>query len=208
MKIEKVIKKDEKNVIIFFDNEEKLIIAYEVFLKNGLRKNDEVSESRFTFLIEQNQIYFLKQKALHLLGRRHHSSYELKIKLKQKGYKQEFIEQIVEDLNSKGLLNDYEFATSFTEENIRNKFWGKKKVESELFKRGIGGEIISKVIEEKFPNQNELDNALELGKKKMKLIQLRKTEPAKLRAKLYSFLISKGYDYETCRRVVEILTGE
>ena len=208
MKIEKVVKKDEKNVIIFFDNEEKLILAYEIFLKNGLRKNDEISESRFSLLIEQNQLYFLKQKALHLLGRRHHSSHELKIKLRQKGYKPEFIEEIISELNSKGLLNDYEFASAFSDENIRNKFWGKKKVESELFKRGIDREIISRVVEEKFPNENELDNALELGKKKLRLIQIRKTDPAKLRAKLYSFLISKGYDYEICKKVVEILTAE
>ncbi len=208
MKIDKVVKKDEKNVVIFFDNEEKLIIAYEVFLKNGLRKNDEVSESRFSFLIEQNQIYFLKQKALHLLGRRHHSSHELKIKLRQKGYKPEFIEQIVTELNSKGLLNDYEFAMSFSEENIKNKFWGKKKVESELFKKGIDREIISRVIQEKFPEGNELDNALALGRKKMKLIRMRKIDPDKLRSKLYSFLLSKGYDYEICKRAVEILAEE
>ncbi len=208
MKIEKIVKKDEKNVIIFFGNEEKLILSYEIFLKGGLRKNDEVSESRFSFLIEQNQIHFLKQKALHLLSRRLHSSYELKLKLKQKGYKAEFIEQVINELNSKGLLNDYEFASSFSEENIRNKSWGKKKVESELFKRGIDREIISRIVEEKFPNGNELDGALELAKKKMRLIQVKKIEPEKLNAKLYTFLISKGYDYETCKRAVEILTGE
>ena len=148
MRIEKVVKKDEKNVVIFFDNEEKLIIAYEIFLKNGLRKNDEVSESRFSFLIEQNQIHFLKQKALRLLGRRHHSSYELKLKLRQKGYKTEFINQVVEELNSKGLLNDYEFASFYADENIRNKFWGKKKVESELYQSGVDREILSRIIEE------------------------------------------------------------
>ena len=208
MRIEKVVKKDEKNVVIFFDNEEKLIIAYEIFLKNGLRKNDEVSESRFSFLIEQNQIHFLKQKALHLLGRRHHSSYELKLKLRQKGYKTEFINQVIDEFNSKGLLNDYEFASFYADENIRNKFWGKKKVESELYKRGVDREIISRIIEEKFPNGNELDSALELGKKKMKLIQARKSETEKLKSKLYSFLISKGYDYEICKRAVEILIDE
>jgi len=208
MIIEKVVKKDDRNVIIFFDNDEKLIIAYEIFLQNGLKKNDEVSESRFSFLIEQNQIYFLKQRAFHLLGRRHHSSYELKLKLRQKGYKTEYIEQVVEELNTKGLLNDYEFASSFCEENIRTKFWGKKKVESELYKRGITREIIYRVIEEKFTSGNELDNALELGRKKLKIIRTRKIDSDKVRTKLYSFLLSKGYDYDVCKKAVEILTVE
>lgn len=205
MIIEKVIKKDDKNVIILFTNSEKLILSYEIFLKNGLKKNDEVSESRFSYLIEQNQIYFLKQRAYHLLGRRHHSSHELSLKLKQKGYKTEHIEQVVEELNTKGFLNDYEFASSFSEENIRTKFWGKKKVEAELYKRGIGREIILRVIEEKFPSGNDLDNAIELGRKKMKIIQSRDIAPDKIRTKLYSFLLSKGYDYDTCKKVMEIL---
>ncbi len=208
MIIEKVVKKNEKNVIVFFDNDDKLILSYEIFLKNGLKKNEDISDSRLSSLIEQNQIYFLKQKAYRLLGRRQHSSYELKIKLRQKGYKSEFIEQIIEELNSKGLLNDYEFALAFSEESITNKSWGKKKVEAELFKRGVDRGVISEIIEEKFPEGSGFDKALELGRKKMKLLQARKAEPEKLSSKLYSFLLSKGYDYESCKRVVEALTKE
>ena len=208
MRIIRVAKKDEKNVIIYFDNEEKLFLTYAIFLKNGLKKNDEISESRFSLLIEENQKYHLKQKAFQLLGRRHHSSFELKVKLKQKGYNENIIVEIINDLKTNGYLNDYEFALLFSDENIKNKFWGKKKVEAELFKRGIDRNIISQVIDEKFPSNGEINNAVELGKKKLKSLLTRKIEKEKVRTKLYSFLISKGYDYEICKRVIEILMPE
>ncbi len=208
MKIVKVIKKDEKDVTIYFDNDEKLFLSYEIFLKNGLKKNDEISDSRFSILIEDNQKFYLKQKAFRYLGRRHHSSYELKLKLKQKNYNENFINEIINELMAKGYLNDYEFAVAFAEENIRNKYWGKKKVEAELFKKGIERNIIFKVIEENIPPGNDLDNAIELGKKKMKSLLSRNIDKEKIKPKLYSFLLSKGYDYENCKRVVEILISE
>ncbi|MCL5031231.1 MAG: recombination regulator RecX [Bacteroidetes bacterium] len=208
MRIVRVEKKDEKNVVIFFDNEEKLFLSYEIFLKNGLKKNDEISESRFSLLIEENQKFHLKQKAFRLLGRRHHSSFELKVKLKQKGYDENFINEIINDLKSNGYLNDYEFALVYAEENIKNKYWGKKKVEAELFKRGIERNIIAQVVKENFPSNDDLSNAVELGKKKLNSLLTRKIEKEKIRTKLYSFLLSKGYDYEICKKVIEALISE
>lgn len=208
MIIVRVVKKDEKNVVVFFDNEEKLFLSYEIFLKNGLKKNDEISESRFSLLIEENQKFHLRQKAFRLLGRRHHSSFELKVKLKQKGYNENFINEIINDLKLNGYLNDYQFALVYAEENIKNKYWGKKKVEAELFKRGIKRNIIAQVVEEKFPSSDDLSNAVELGKKKLNSLLTRKIENQKIRTKLYSFLLSKGYDYEICKKVIEVLISE
>jgi regulatory protein len=207
MRIEKIEKKDERNVTITFEDGEKLYLAYDIFLKNGLRKNEEISESRFALLIEENQKFHLKQKAFTYLGRRLHSAYELKIKLRQKGYNPDFIAQVVDELKSGKYVNDYEFASLYADENIRNKLWGRKKLESELFKKGIDREIIARVADEKFSSGSELDKALELGRKKLKSLQSRKIDNEKLKTKLISFLMTKGYDYDVCRRAIETLIG-
>jgi regulatory protein len=204
MRIDGIEKKDEKNVTITFENGERLYLAYDVFLKNGLKKNDEFSESRFSFLVEENQLFHLKQKAFRYLGRRLHSSYELKLKLKRKGYKQELIEQVIEELINGNYVNDYEFASLFADENIGNKLWGRKKLEAELFKKGIDRNIISQIINEKFSTGSELDQALELGRKKIKSLLSRGIDNEKLKIRLVSFLLTKGYDYEISRRTAEI----
>jgi len=205
MRIDRIEKKDEKNVTITFDNGEKLYLAYDIFLKNGLKKNDEISESRFSILIEENQKFHLKQKAFTYLGRRLHSSYELKVKLRQKGYNQVFIDDVVNELKDSKYVNDYEFASLYADENIRNKLWGRKKLEAELFKKGIDRSIISQIVDEKFSPGDEYEQALELGKKKIKSLLSRGIDNEKLRTKLISFLLTKGYDYEVSRRVVESL---
>ena len=203
MKIERVLKKDEKNVTLVLDNNEKLFLAFEVFIKSGLRKNDEISESRFTSLIEENQTYHLKQKAFRLLGRRQHSAFELKLKLRQKGYKNDLISSVVIQLLESNYLNDYDFAKTFTEENIKNKLWGSRKIEAELIKKGVDKEIITQVISEKFSNENQLEKAIELGKKKYKSLVVRNTDKDKIQPKLYAFLLSKGYDYDIIKRMID-----
>ncbi len=207
MKIERVVKKDEKNVTLILENNEKLFLSYEVFIKSGLRKNDEISEIRFSLLIEENQTFYIKQKSFRLLGRRQHSSYELKLKLKQKGYNDNLINEVISQLTESNYLNDYEFAKTFTEENIKNKLWGKRKLESELLKRGVNREIIGDIINKKFSGEDNY-NAFELGKKKLKTLLGRNLPEEKIKIKLISFLISRGYDYETSRRTVEIIIGK
>ena len=205
MRIERIVKKDNKNVTLIFDNNEKLFLSYEVFIKSGLRKGDEISESRISLLIEENQTFYIKQKAFRLLGRRPHSSYELKIKLKQKGYNDILINEVIKQLKESNYLNDYEFAKSFTEEHIKNKLWGQRKTEAELFKRGVNREIISRIINEEFSDSNQFDNAFKLAGKKYKALLKGNTSSEKMHSKLISFLIARGYDYDIVKRAVNLI---
>ena len=64
MKIERVSRKDEKNVSVFFDNGERLILSEDTFYSSGLRKGDDIPEDRFSFLL--NKIFFI------ILNREHY----------------------------------------------------------------------------------------------------------------------------------------
>ena len=66
MNINRIARKDEKNVIVYFDNDEKLILSEDTFYNSGLRKGDEVSDDRYSFFVEQNILYHIKQRALWL----------------------------------------------------------------------------------------------------------------------------------------------
>ncbi len=203
MKITRIVKKDENNVIVYLDNDEKLFLTYEVFMKNGLRKDDEIPTDHFQRLVRENQKYHIKHRAFSYIGRRYHSIFELRTKLRQKKYDNDLIEEIIKDLSANKYLDDLEFSRLFADENIRLKLWGKNKIKGELIKRGVDAEIISEVLNEKFPEGDDLDNAVELAEKKCKRLQKRNLEEMKLRQKLYAFLSSRGYDYGTSKRAVE-----
>jgi regulatory protein len=206
MVIAKIQKKNDNNVIVLLDNDQKLFLSYEVLLKNGLRKGSEISESHFDFLVKENQKYFIKQKAYTLLGKRLHSVYELRTKLRQKKYDEDLIRITIEDLLGGHYLDDTKFAEMFSEEKLRLKLWGKTKLKSELMKKGISSAIIKAVLEEKFPAADEeLNNASQLVQKKYNQLMNRNMEHQKLVKRLYAFLISKGYNYDVSRQAIEKL---
>jgi regulatory protein len=208
MKITRIVKKNEKNIIVYLDNNEKLYLTYEVLLKNGLRKDREIPEDHFQSLIRENQKHHIKQRAFSFIGRRHHSTFEIRTKLRQKKYDNDLIEEIIDDLIANKYIDDLEFARLFTDENIRLKLWGKNKIKGELIKRGIDQEIISQVLNEKFPEGNDLENAVGLARKKYKILIKRKLDDMKIKQKLYAFLSSRGYDYETSKEAVgKIISG-
>jgi regulatory protein len=208
MKIEGIEKKDRRNVVINFDDGSDLVINYEVLLKNGLRKGMEVSSDRFSFLVEENEKYKIKTSAINCLAKRIHSERELKTKLQQKKYNPEIINQVVDELKERELIDDYKFSLIFIEEKTRTKLWGEKKIKSELLKKGINNEILSRVMSEKFPGDNTLENAVELASKKIKSISYKNLEKRKLAEKVYAFLASRGYDYQVSKEAVEKVLNE
>lgn len=208
MKVIRVVKKDDNNVIVYLDNDEKLFLSYEVFLKNGLRKNVEIPDGHFDFLIEENQKFHIKKRAYSYIARRHHSVFEIKTKLRRKKYDNRLIEEILSELIAGKYLDDHEFADIFADENIRLKLWGRNKIKAELMKRGVESGTIDEVLNKKFPDGNDVTNAVELVQKKYRLLKDRTPDEMKLRQKLYSFLSSRGYDYETSKEAVNMVVRD
>jgi len=204
MQISRVVKKGNNDVTIYFDNDSTLFLAVEVFLKSGLKKGDDISEDRFSLLIEQNKLFHIKQRAFRLLGRRQHSSSELRRKLWNNDYEQKLIDEVIEELNSKGYLDDAGFIRAFVAEKSKNKNWSTNKIKSELIKRGISQKQIEELLSEQ-PKETENENALKLAKKKYEVLLKRNLEQKELRNKLSTFLFSKGFDYEIIKEVCGII---
>lgn len=200
MQIIKVVKKGKSDVTIYFDNDSMLFLAVAVFLKSGLKKGDDISDDRFSLLIEQNKLFHIKQRAFRLLGRRQHSSSELTRKLWNKDYEQKLIDAVIEDLQKNGYLDDKEFIRAFVAEKGKAKNWSSKKIKAELFKRGIDSKIIDEILDAQ-TKCSDNDSAMKLAKKKYEVLSKRNLEPKELRNKLSTYLFSKGFDYDLIKEV-------
>ena len=198
MKIVKVKKCGRNRVEILFDNDKNAALAYEVFLKNQLKLNQEISEEFLSFLFDEDQKYQVKQSALNYLARRQH---EIKTKLRQKKFDKTLVELTLDELEQNYYVDDRSFAKLFTDEKVKAKNWGKNKIKSELIKRGVSSKIIAEVIEEKFSNDLEIESGLELARKKLKKLINRKLDQKKIQTSIYSFLVSRGYDYDLCKQI-------
>jgi len=204
MQVLKVVKKGKNDVTIHCDDDKFMILTVEVFLKSGLKKGDDISEDRFSFLIEQNKLFHIKQKAFRILGRRQHSSFELRRKLWNKDYDKKLIDEVISNLERNGYLDDKEFIHVFVAEKIKSKKWSLKKIKSELFKKGIESKLIDEIISEQ-STDSEYENALVLGKKKYEILLKRNLESRALLNKLSAYLISRGFDYDLIKKVCDKL---
>jgi|WetSurMetagenome_2_1015567.scaffolds.fasta_scaffold21396_2 regulatory protein len=201
MIINRVVRKDDKNVAIYFDNDEKLILSEDTFYNSGLRKGDEVSEDRYFFFIEQNILHHIKQRALSFLSRRFHSEKELFLKLKAKSYDERLIKIVLNDLKSKSFLNDMSFAKLYIEEKLFGKKWGMNKIRTALFNRGISSAIVDELSREYNNKTNSYELADQLAEKKLIHLKKRINDNNLLYQKIVSFLISRGFDYEIAKEV-------
>jgi len=207
MVITRIVQKGKNDVTIYFDNDSMLFLAVEVFLKSGLKKGDDISEDRFSFLIEQNKLFHIKQRAFRLLGRRQHASFELSRKLWNKDYEQKLIDEVIEDLQKKGYLDDKEFIRAFVAEKSKTKNWSTKKIKSELLKRGIDSKLIDRMLNGQTV-ESDFENAMKLANKKYEVLLKRNLEAKELRNKLSAFLFSKGFDYELIKEVCNRLMND
>lgn len=201
MKIEKVLRKDEKNVVIHFDNSEKLIISEDVFYNSGLRKGDELSEDRYSFFINQNKIYYIKQRALSFLSRRFHSEKELYLKLKAKAYEDNLIKEVLLDLKSHSFIDDKNFAHHFIDEKLKKKKWGINKIKSALYTKGVSSKIIDEALTEFENPRSNYEAVYEIAFKKINQLKRRNIEEKKIFPKVVQFLIGRGFEYETAKEV-------
>ncbi len=202
MKIDRVARKDEKYVSVYFDDGQRLILSEDTFYNSGLRKGDEISEDRFSFFIEQNILYHIKQRALSFLSRRFHSERELLLKLKSKSYDERLIKLVLNELKEKSFIDDQIFANYFVEEKFKKKSWGKNKIRAALFSKGVSGSIIDETLALFDSHQDQNEAAFLLAKKKYENLKSREPDERKLKQKIISFLLSRGFEFEITSEAV------
>ena len=195
------IGKIKNDIQLIFDTGEELLLKYEVFIKSGLKKNDSVNDSLMLNLIEQNKLFLAKKTALNILSRREHSKKELERKLYQRKVEKKIIEEVIYEFSNLNYLDDGRFAKEYLEEKLKLKSSGIEKIKKELYAKGVSREIIKSVLDEK-GNIDETDAAYNLVYKKMKSFARKTQEKRKVKQKIYSFLLSKGYEYDTIEKVL------
>lgn len=195
------INKVKNNVRILLDNGEKIFLRYEVFLKNGFRKGDEINEEEIAGLIRQNQFFFIKESAYRFLGIRLHSEKELQRKLLSKKYDKDIVASVLKELKDNNYLDDELFAREYSDERINKKSIGPNRVRLELKSKGVASEVIDRIMQDKAGSPDS-ESAYQLVQKKLQSSKYKDLDKRKLSQKLYAFLLSRGFDFDVIKEVV------
>ncbi|MEE1321433.1 MAG: regulatory protein RecX [Acutalibacteraceae bacterium] len=158
-----------------------------LYLKDG----QEIDEDTLRDIKNITDIRRAYNYAVSLLSGRDHSYSELMGKLKAKGFKDCAKEALLK-LQAQGYIDDERFADMYVRELITLKKYGKKRIEQELYRKGVDRDIIKEVIENaEFPE----DRLTDIIRKKY----LRYLTDEKGMRKTVNALLRLGYSYSEIR---------
>jgi len=136
-----------------------------------------------------------------MLARREHSQVELQKKLSAKGFPEEEISVVIEELATEGLQDDARFAENYTQHRTSAGF-GPRRIVMELQARGISDHLI-----DQFVWQNDRDWSAHLEAVWQKKYGYHEKFGSKAYAAQHRFLVQRGFDSEDIHQLLQAKTS-
>lgn len=199
-------KKNPRRVSIFIDNEFALGVSHDVLLKFGLNEGINLSGEQLELLKREESKGQAKESALRSLSRTPKSTSEVSKRLKEKGFTEEVIKEVIHQLESYGYLNDQEFARVYSESCLRAKPLGPKLLSQKLFKKGLNRELIEETVKEIYRQHDEVILAARLLAKRKGVYKGLDSRTARKRKADY--LARRGFSWDAIREVSDAEESE
>ena len=137
-----------------------------------------------------------RHSALRLLARREHSQYELRRKLKARGYGEGLVDELLTALVDERLLSDTRYAEAMVTHRA-SRGYGPLRICMELRDRGVAERIVDKALQEAEIDWDErLRHTYERKYGEMAI------ESFKTWASRAQFLKNRGFSVDAIRRVI------
>ncbi|HBV68276.1 MAG TPA: recombination regulator RecX [Clostridiales bacterium] len=195
-------KKNKNRVNIYLDDSYAFGIDLNIMIKYSLKKSMELDDEFVDEILKAEEEINVYNHALSILARSVKSEKQLREKLKEKGFDQQFAENAIAKLKSQRYLDDERFCELLINSKINSSKQGKRRIKEALYEKGVHRDI----IEEKMSmmcDEDELERARLLGAKK--LSTLKEEDLRKKYIKLSNYLINKGFEYSTVKKAVSQL---
>lgn len=179
-------------------------VGEEIVVDLGLKVGQQVDGEKLAEVLQAEEIRRAREAALTLLEYRARTQKELEQRLAQKGYSEETIAKVIEQLKNIDLVNDERFTADWVANRITNRPAGKSRMNWELRRKGIAPEIIEEALEQ-VDEDKEFEMALDLAERKLggKTI-----EGPESKRKMAGFLQRRGFHWEIVSRVLNRLAPE
>lgn len=187
-----VQRRNKSRYSIFVDEEFLLGVDEQTLLKFKLAKGVEVTPSLLRKLQREEGRFAIKSYLLGLLSRRDHARRELWEKAQKKDYPPEIVDDVLDELQEKKLLNDAAFAEKFASDKSRLNNWGPIKIQAHLYKKGISKAVAQRGIAKAFEDVDLGDKLLNLVLKRKRRF-LREEDTYKRKKKVFDYLARKGF---------------
>lgn len=207
MIIEKIAFDEKLNLFRIETEKESFLVNYSDYEKFNLHKDMEIDSELY---IELKSIA-LKNKAysdaINFLSYRMRTKKEMEDKLLKK-FPQDICSSIVRRLTEEGLINDRNFAKVYIESKLHTSNWSLRKIKYQLHTMGIANKMADEIILELDSENLEYENAKKLIEKQIEKWESKYKDSYSLRNKIYSFLGTRGFSYDTISIIMEEFGNE
>lgn len=192
----------KKRVNVYLDGRFAFSLEAEVVLAERLKVGQELSDEQISVLAKANDFQRCHSAALHYLGYRPRSEFELRERLCRRGFDGDSVAAVLARLKELGLVNDMEFA-QFWQEN-RQAFSPRSGslTRLELRRKGVADEIISQVVS----SFDDNESAYRAGLGKARRLPL--SDYQSFRRRLGEYLGRRGFRYGVINNTVQQLWRE
>jgi regulatory protein len=196
------INKNKNRVNVFIDGDLSLTLSKEVVLKAGLRKSQKLSEKDLANLQQADSTQRCFDAALHFLSYRPRSEFEIKQRLRRRGFEPDTITEVISLLYKNNILDDMAFAAYWKNSRESSNPRSKSIIKNELLRKGVSKEIVNEII----GDVNDEEGAYKAGKKKLKALGDKPYE--EFRNRLYNYLKWRGFSYDVVSKTMDRLWKE
>lgn len=192
-------KKNTNKFNVYLDNYFAFGIHAEIIYKYNIKKGMQLSDEFIEEVLKLEEYNRAFNYSIYMLSKKDKTKKEINKKLKEKGYDEVIINRTIKKLKELNYLDDELYCQKFISDRINFSTKGKNKIKSELYQKGVNKETISEKIKE-IDDSLEYERALCIGQKKLKV--LKEKDKYKLKQKLFSHLVYKGFDFNIVKSVI------
>ena len=182
------VKKRRGRARVFVDGELWAELDSGVVAERGLREGVTFSQEELAEARVAGERSLAMSRALHSLGYRARSAYELHERLSRAGYAGETVSRILARLGELGYLDDEEFARNAARNKARKRY-GPRRIYGELKRAGVDKEVAQGIVEEEFAGRSELEEARAAA---LRRYNTGERSDAQAR-RVHGFLMRRGY---------------
>lgn len=186
---------------VVFEDETKLLLNYNIFEKYKVSVDMDFSENEILEMKYFSDIERAKSRAINYISGKLKTKYEVRLKLKENGFAEDVIDEVLDILEKEEYLNDKVYCEIFIEDKKKLNGYGKNKIKSLLIQKGISKNIFEGFLNE-FEYDEEFDNALKMGIKKLKLLS-NEEDNFKKKQKIINYLTYRGFGFDVINDVLK-----
>jgi regulatory protein len=196
-------RRNKDRVNIYMNDEFAFACDAELVYIHNITKGRSMEKEHLEDIISEDNYIKAKNSALHFLERSFKSSKQVMDKLIAKEFDIKTIDRVIEFLKQYGFVDDERFVELYIKEKVKSV--GKNKIKFTLLKKGLPEELIKEELN-KITSEQQLEIALQLAEKKIRILSKSENDTKKLYKKTSDYLVRSGYDFQVINEVLGKIT--